>query len=48
MFVERYGHAAKANVADYFALLGYKISDATRTALKDNPVFKPALPVSNK
>ncbi len=48
IFVERYGQAAKSNVADYFALLGYKVSDATRTVLKDYPAFKPALPVSVK
>lgn len=48
IFVARYGNAAKANVADYFTLLGYKVSDATRTALKDYPAFKPALPILGK
>lgn len=44
LFVERYGVAAKADVSDYFALLGYPVSETTRAKLKAYPPFKPDLP----
>ncbi|MEI6461608.1 MAG: M60 family metallopeptidase [Verrucomicrobiota bacterium] len=47
-FVLRYGHAAKANVADYFTRIGYPVTDASRTALKGYPAFNPTLPTPAK
>lgn len=38
-FVIRYGQAAKADVSDFFAKLGYPVTAETKQALKGLPVF---------
>jgi hypothetical protein len=48
IFAERYGKAAKADVSEYFKLIGYPVSENTKAALKGFPAFKPTLPSAGK
>jgi hypothetical protein len=40
LFVQRYGAAAKSDVAPFFAKLGYPITKETRAKLSKYPVFE--------
>lgn len=44
LFVQRYGMAAKSNVAPFFAKMGYPITKATKAQLQAFPLFDPPLP----
>lgn len=48
IFVQRYGHAAQADVSGYFVRLGYPVTETTRRALGKYPAFDPALPKPTK
>jgi hypothetical protein len=48
LFVQRYGMAAKSNIAPFFAKLGYPITKETRNKLHEFPVFDPSSPIKNK